>query len=446
MAEQREIAGQRAAPAPRERARGALKWVAFRAAALFIVLASVEAVSFVALRAPNMNVNASVSDYTAGDAELDRLNNPELHPIQDMGAEFDEVVHPYVGVVLTQHDPAQRDVRDLGWLQRALYKRSKDQLIVALTGGSVAYQVYELAAGVLKEELAQVPRFQGREVVVVGLCLGGYKQPQQLMILNYLLTLGGEFDVVINLDGFNEVALYAPENGRYGVFPIFLRLWNGRMNDVADPDQRALAGELAYLKKQLEALRTWRDLRPLRFFQTARLWRAFRVKRLHREIDRVVAEISEPGKGGAQRYTASGPRWQFDQQEIYDHLTEIWRQASLQMHYLSRGNGIEYYHFLQPNQYVEGSKPMGPDELRRAYDPGMRYRPGAVEGYPKLIAAGQQLRESGVAFHDLTQLFAHETAPMYRDTCCHFSQPGVEAIARAIAQAIRDAPAPAPAR
>jgi len=446
MADQREIAGQRAALSPRERARAAVKWVAFRAAAVFIVLASVEGFSFVALRAPNMNINVSVSDYTAGAAELERLNNPELHPIQDMGPELDEILHPYVGVVLTQHDPAQRDLRDLGWLQRALYTRSKDRLIVALTGGSVAHQVYELAAGVLQEELAKVPRFGGREVVVVGLSMGGYKQPQQLMILSYLLSLGGEFDVVINLDGFNEVALHEPENGSNGVFPIFPRLWNARVNDVVDPDLRALAGELAYLRKQLEALRTWRDLPALRYFQTGRLWRAFRVKRLHREVDRVVAEISQPGKSGVQRYVATGPRWQFDEQELYDHLTAIWRHASLQMHHLSRGNGAEYYHFLQPNQYVAGSKPMGPDELRRAYDPGMRYRPGVVKGYPKLIAAGQQLLASGVVFHDLTQLFVNETAPMYRDTCCHFSQPGVEAIARAIAQVIRDAPALAPAR
>jgi hypothetical protein len=89
---------------------------------------------------------------------------------------------------------------------------------------------------------------------------------------------------------------------------------------------------------------------------------------------------------------------------------------------------------------------MGPDEGRRAYDKRMRYRRGVVKGYPKLIAAGQRLRESGVEFRDLTQLFANEEEPMYRDTCCHLSQPGVEAITRAITRVIRDSPAPAPAR
>src|SRR5512147_2822296 len=120
MSDEREISGQRAARPARQPAQGAFKWVAFRAVVLLIVLGSVEGLSFLALRllrVLNPNLNVSVSDYTAGAAELERLNNPDVHPIQDMGSEFDEIVHPYVGVVLTEHDPAQRDWTDLGWLQ-----------------------------------------------------------------------------------------------------------------------------------------------------------------------------------------------------------------------------------------------------------------------------------------------------------------------------------------
>jgi hypothetical protein len=47
---------------------------------------------------------------------------------------------------------------------------------------------------------------------VVKATIGGYKQPQQLMALNWFMALGGEFDIVINLDGFNDVALPALEN------------------------------------------------------------------------------------------------------------------------------------------------------------------------------------------------------------------------------------------
>ena len=40
----------------------------------------------------------------------------------------------------------------------------------------------------------------------VNLALFGYKQPQQLTTLAYLMSIGGQFDLVLNIDGFNEVA------------------------------------------------------------------------------------------------------------------------------------------------------------------------------------------------------------------------------------------------
>ena len=36
---------------------------------------------------------------------------------------------------------------------------------------------------------------------------GGYKQPQQLAALSEALLLGVPLDVVVNIDGYNEVAL-----------------------------------------------------------------------------------------------------------------------------------------------------------------------------------------------------------------------------------------------
>ena len=44
----------------------------------------------------------------------------------------------------------------------------------------------------------------------------GYKQPQQLLILSYFLSIGQSFDVVVNIDGFNEVAM-SPLNDARGL-------------------------------------------------------------------------------------------------------------------------------------------------------------------------------------------------------------------------------------
>jgi hypothetical protein len=442
-----EKSAQEPAPQPsqlepaRPRPPAGLKRLLFQAGALLMVLIAIELCSFVALQVMHARgLRVDVSDFVAGEAEVSEINNPAAKPLRGIGPDFDEVLHPYVGFVVTASAPERQDLKDLGWVQPTLFKRSPERVIVALTGGSVARQIYELSGDLFKAELAKIPRFHGKEIVLVGLCLGGYKQPQQLMILNYLLTLGGEFDIVVNVDGFNEVAIHEPENGRNGVFPIFPRWWQGRVNDVANPEMSAYAGEIAFYRKQLQELQESKWVKFLRRFQTGRLWRTYRVKSLHREIDRVIAEMSGDGARGATRYIATGPRWEFTDDELYDHLTDIWQRSSQQMRYLARGNGIEYYHFLQPNQYVEGSKPMGDEERSHAYDPQMRYRPGAEKGYPLLIAKGQELLKGGEAYTDLTQMFVNELAPMYRDTCCHFLQPGVDALARKIASEVAAGP------
>ena len=72
-------------------------------------------------------------------------------------------------------------------------------LIVGFFGGSFAEDVAYTAAGTMIEELK--PLYPGKEIVVVKGAMAGYKQPQQLMAYNYFSALGGDFDLVVNLDG-----------------------------------------------------------------------------------------------------------------------------------------------------------------------------------------------------------------------------------------------------
>ncbi len=410
--------------------------VLFRVIAALLVFGVIELAAAIAVGfMERSGLSLDVSEY-AGAATVDSIGNPKLVALHGLGFEYDEVTHPYVGFVLTSSDPKLQDLKDVGWIEPSLYKRSPERVIIALTGGSVARQLWTQGGKTLRQELASSERFKGKEIVFVGLCLGGYKQPQQLMILNYLLSLGGEFDVIINLDGFNEVALHEPENGAHGIFPIFPRWWHSRINDVANAEDRANAGELAYLQRQLREIQHSPFTRVMSYLQVGKLWRAFRIKRLHREISLVVERTAKPDAGVARRLAATGPRWKFTEDELYDHLVGIWSRGSLQMHWLSQGNGIKYFHFLQPNQYVEGTKTMGKAERKRAYDPKMRFRTGVVKGYPKLIEAGKELAEQGVAYTDLTRIFAEVDEPMYFDTCCHVTDEGSQMLAKAVARRV----------
>lgn len=60
-----------------------------------------------------------------------------------------------------------------------------------------------------------------------------------------------------------------------------------------------------------------------------------------------------------------------------------------------------------------------------------RYGPGAVRGYPLLVAVGAEL---GVAFVDLTTAFEGISERIYRDACCHYLERGYHLLA---AEALR---------
>jgi len=94
-------------------------------------------------------------------------------------------------------------------------------------------------------------------------------------------------------------------------------------------------------------------------------------------------------------------------------------------------------HFLQPNQYVEGSKEFTKEEMKIAIETGpFDYRDAAQMGYPLLIDKGKQLKAKGINFIDLTLLFRSENRTVYNDKCCHFNQLGYDQIGDRIVDVI----------
>lgn len=413
-----------------------------RVAAAALGLALLEALSFVALwvndgAAPTVarrtaRLHAAI-EATSASAET----GPPL-----------EVIHPYLGFVYNpeadssalqslHHAPISR----VGFFGPAEPSRGRhpDRLVVGLFGGSFASWVYLDARRVLEERLERDPRLAGREVVVLDAALGGYKQPQQLLALAYLGALGTQLDVVVNLDGFNEVVLPVLENLPKGVALSYPRNWYLRTAEVQP-------GPVLRLVSRVDALEARRTFTArvagaplLRWSPTVHvLWRTA-DRALTRRVGRVERELLQ-AKGDDRRFASTGPpNPSGDRAEVLRELTLIWRDASLQMDNLARGNGARYLHFLQPNQYL-GTKPLGPAEREAALDDRSPFPELVREGYPLLQAAGRELVAAGVEFHDLTGLFVGVEEPLYRDTCCHVNATGSERVAAAIADAILAGP------
>ena len=106
------------------------------------------------------------------------------------------------------------------------------------------------------------------------------------------------------------------------------------------------------------------------------------------------------------------------------------------MHELCEANGIRYFHFLQPNQYVPDSKRLGEEERETAFTADHPYRRGVEKGYPFLVQSGRELSRRGIRFHDLTMTFSDTDEQIYIDDCCHYNEKGNEILGAVIGQTI----------
>ncbi len=356
-----------------------------------------------------------------------------------------ETIHPYLGWVMNPQVNPGTDflhrhipVNSLGFddFEQGLPKRSDNRLIVAVTGGSVAWQMTAAGEQTLVHKLRENPMNRDREIQIVRLAMSGYKQPQQLLALNYLLALGAEFDVLVNIDGYNEIALAVAENGQWDVFVAYPRRWDARMQDVVDPRTYSLSYRLLELRAARQQLALARQQSALSWSRTLDLIWYLRNRRLGQQVIDLGMELrdhkySSNGFG----FPAEGPKPLYQGEDgLYRHAADIWSNCSLQMHRLCRENGIRYLHVLQPNQHLTDSKPMGAAERKVALG-GINPKPGLTipQGYPLLIEAGQHLREQGVAFYDATMLFKELETQIYVDACCHYNQQGYDLLAETVA-------------
>jgi len=371
-----------------------------------------------------------------------RINSSQAtdeHSLQTEAAEIlwgdqVEVLHPYLG--FTQDPKRNIGVSSTGFPsfeQNQYLKRDNGTLIIALMGGSFAREIYFLTINRL------ISAFSGynKKVVVLNFAVGGYKQPQQLMALNYMLMGGAEFDIVINVDGFNEVALPLVENVNYGVSPFYPRMWLNRVKNLYDPSEIRLIGKIESFK---ELKRSWAV-----FFNAHKLYRSPTLsliwKLIDQQCDTRIASANLEMRGfldHAVSFAATGPAytWQTDQ-TLYSDFAGVWFKSSLLMNDICNANGIEYYHVLQPNQYVHGSKILSSSEMENAYDTAHPYRDSVLKGYPFLREKGKSLIEKKIHFLDLTDIFLNHDETLYKDTCCHLNENGYEIVVAKIVEYIK---------
>lgn len=349
-------------------------------------------------------------------------------------------LHPYVGFVGNpdHNGPLAKYVNEFGFYGEPPPVRGEsDQTVIAITGGSVArnFLHHVRTRSSFEQELQELPAFAGKDVLIASFAIPGMKQPQQLMTLNYALSLGMKIDYLINLDGFNEVVLPYAENIPSGVFPFYPRSWHWSATKTISSGEAVQFGRIALSKARRYTWQRRLAVTPLRyspFCLTA--WHLLDRLRSARETAWEAELRGATGESGPANLQEHGPRYSAaSMADVLDDSVAVWKRSSLQIWRLCAANGIQYLHALQPSQYLEGSKPLSEEEQRAAIGPpDFAFRRPAEMGFPKLRRVGQELQALGVPFEDLTHLFEKVDETIYIDTCCHLNTAGHDLVGKRI--------------
>ena len=314
--------------------------------------------------------------------------------------------------------------------------REQDQVVVALLGGSVAKQVKPFLQTALNRYFAanQLPR----PAVVRSWAMHGARQPQQTLIVAHTLLLGGEFDLIVNLDGFNEMAGSTGHNfggGSGGNFPFFPLWWHKGVGLTAE--EIILAGRIGVLRREQARQVAAGATSPLRrsaLFGLANRWRQDRIAAEIIRLNRQLAALTP-----AYSMEKHGRRNWPEQDALFSETARVWYRSSLMLARLANLAGAEYYHFLQPNQYAPGSKPLSREERELAYAALSGDKFAVERGYPQLRAFHRDLQRQGVNYFDLTGIFADHPETLYIDECCHLNDRGYELLAAAMLRRLEPA-------
>lgn len=324
-------------------------------------------------------------------------------------------------------------------------RNNENEYIIGVFGGSVAvnfvYEGNDYLEGRTRfiENLKQHPFFEDKQIIILPFCVGGYKQPQQLLVLSYYLALGQELDMVIDIDGFNEVAL-SNLNNEHGI-DFAMPNAAAMLPMINLIDQTTLTSEKLESLAKIGRYRARLSSIAQKTKETKLASAYFLLEQFHkilysRYTGELVAFQQLESNPSSESLIFIYTMATLEHSVLFEKIASHWANCSILMGQMLRSKGILYYHFLQPNQYYSG-KVFGDEEAEIALSENSHpYRTGVREGYPALISKSGFLRQHGVNFYSAVSIFDDEPGMIYVDNCCHFNQHGNELLADFIASSI----------
>jgi hypothetical protein len=320
-------------------------------------------------------------------------------------------------------------------------KTHEDMYIIGIFGGSVATQ-FAVMGGVdyLVEDLKQSDVFRNKEIVILNFANGSYKQPQQLQVLTYFLAIGQEIDMVINIDGFNEVALSSRNNKMYAIdisMPsgdVMMGVVNLVDHTTLTPEKLESLTRINHFRARLNNLaeKTNKNNIASVNFVLEQYYKYILGK--YREELVLFQQIKSNASNASLIYLT--PTEKIEEERIlFETMAEAWTNSSIMMDQILAAREIPYYHFLQPNQYYS-KRSFSDEEAKIALSPHSAYRREIEAGYPVFIEKSDILEQYDINFYNGVDILDDESGIVYSDDCCHYNELGYQIMADFIATSI----------
>ncbi|CBN55858.1 MULTISPECIES: hypothetical protein [Kamptonema] len=366
-----------------------------------------------------------------------------------LGESIVERIHPFFGFVQKPGGDFRPGfkINNYGFISPYDYpfkKKNKNQFIVGIFGGSVAsnFSIYEVQNKIVAKYLKRLPELKDKEVIVLSFATGGYKQPQQLLILNYFLMLGQELDLVINIDGFNEVAL-ASLNNREKIdisMPSVQHLQpltNLANNSLSTKALTAILKIQENKDRIKDAVETLKNCKLALCNSINSFYIQSFVNEYRRNLIRFERERKKQAKqsSGSIIYVNSEDAVLKDP-VAFEKMANTWAKSSIFMNKVLSSSNVLYFHFFQPNQYFPTPRVFSEAEKKVAFNKDTPYAKSVKAGYPILFTKFRNLQKNNVRIFDAVNIFDKTKESVYIDSCCHYNKKGEEIFANYVGNSI----------
>ncbi len=337
------------------------------------------------------------------------------------------VLNPFVGY-------AKREMQDELAKEIAYYgsPESERNYDVAVIGGTFAERFGGEGESELRATLAKEPNFADRPIHVWSHGCEGYKEPQSIQMLSFLLAVGCKPDAVVLLDGTEE--LRAPvSNLQSGVFALYPRAetWT-ELSANAGTDRVQLDALLAIRSRQRFVVGVEKFALQFGVQYSAALGTLLTswMERAQQGVELRTRGFAEERRSSPRMRIQRGPRVEIAPPAIDQMSLRAWFESSRSMHAICAEHGIAFVHVLEPT--IGDSNDLA------------QVPPQALEAlHRKLANAGRALATDGVSFFDAQELWG-ASIDGNASGSSHTRAELVAALARGVARRVARVPITAP--